>query len=93
VPNLLTEDTKSIQMSAENRSLMVARTETVRLSALGTEKYFQDKGYSQYSWVTSMGDRTCDQCNSMHGKTFKLGEGPKPPLHSMCRCSISVVEG
>jgi SPP1 gp7 family putative phage head morphogenesis protein len=93
VPNLLTEDTKSIQMSAENRSLMVARTETVRLSALGTANYFQEKGYDKYSWVTSLGDRTCDQCNSLHGKVFKYGEGPMPAIHCGCRCSISNVEG
>jgi SPP1 gp7 family putative phage head morphogenesis protein len=95
VPNLLSEDTKTIQMSAENRSLMVARTETVRLSALGTANYFQEKGYDKYSWVTSLGERTCDQCNSLHGKVFKYGQGPMPPTntHINCRCSISNVEG
>jgi SPP1 gp7 family putative phage head morphogenesis protein len=92
IPNLLTED-GNIQMSADNRSLIVARTETVRLSALGTENYFKDKGYEKYSWVTSIGDRTCDQCNAMHGKIFAIGTGPKPPLHTNCRCSIDVVEG
>ena len=92
IPNLLTED-GNIQMSADNRSLIVARTETVRLSALGTENYFKDKGYEKYSWVTSIGDRTCEQCNAMHGKIFAIGTGPKPPLHTNCRCSIDVVEG
>ena len=94
IPNLLNEE-GTVQMFSDNRSIMVARTETVRLSALGTASYFQDKGYKKYSWVTSLGDRTCEICNGLNGKIFEFGKGPMPPTntHINCRCSISNVEG
>lgn len=46
---------------------------------------------SGYQWVSTLDSRTTQQCRSLDGKTFKLGEGPMPPLHIGCR-STTVAE-
>lgn len=38
-----------------------------------------------YVWVSTLDARTTTACRSLDGKTFKLGQGPKPPLHINCR--------
>lgn len=37
-------------------------------------------------WVAEMDAATCNRCRAMHGKEFKQGTGPEPPLHPNCRC-------
>lgn len=38
-----------------------------------------------YIWVSTLDTRTTTRCRSLDGRKFKLGEGPKPPLHINCR--------
>ena len=38
-----------------------------------------------YQWVSTLDSRTTQQCRSLDGQKFKLGEGPRPPLHIGCR--------
>lgn len=38
-----------------------------------------------YRWVSTLDSRTTQQCRSLDGQKFKLGEGPRPPLHIGCR--------
>lgn len=38
-------------------------------------------------WVTAFSPGTCITCRGLHGKLFRQGEGPRPPLHEHCRCS------
>ena len=37
-------------------------------------------------WWTTDAVRTCERCRRLHGSLFRLGEGPRPPLHPQCRC-------
>ena len=38
-----------------------------------------------YTIVATLDSRTSPICRSLDGKTFKLGKGPRPPLHIRCR--------
>lgn len=39
-------------------------------------------------WVSTLDARTTEVCASMDGKTFKVGEGVRPPLHYNCRSIV-----
>lgn len=43
-------------------------------------------------WVSVLDSRTTDYCKSQDGKTFDLGQGPRPPAHYNCR-SITMPVG
>jgi len=91
--NLMDKDGNIIK-SASERSILIARTETVRLAAIGSEKVYANAGMKEYAWVSSKGKRTCSICEGLNGKTFAINSNaPKPPAHTGCRCSIVGVTG
>lgn len=73
---------------ARARNVMIARTESTRMANIGSEKFYGSAGIQKYSWVATYGERTCATCDGLNGTTYELGNGPKPPAHSLCRCSI-----
>lgn len=38
-----------------------------------------------YQWVSTLDSKTTPICRSLDGRTFKLGRGPRPPIHVRCR--------
>lgn len=70
------------------RAVNIARTETVRVSNQGSLLHYDRADIKEYSWVASMSDRTCPDCEGLNGQIFPMGQGPVPPFHNMCRCSI-----
>lgn len=43
---------------------------------------------SHVLWVSTLDARTTEICASMDGRTFKVGEGVRPPLHYNCRSIV-----
>lgn len=39
-----------------------------------------------WKWLTAGDNRVCPICLALHGREFKLGEGPEAPKHPRCRC-------
>ncbi|WP_029458221.1 minor capsid protein [Solidesulfovibrio alcoholivorans] len=39
-----------------------------------------------WKWMTAGDNRVCPICLALHGREFKLGEGPDTPIHPRCRC-------
>lgn len=39
-------------------------------------------------WVSTLDQRTSNQCKSLDGTVFPLDSGPRPPLHPNCRSSV-----
>jgi len=71
---------------------VVARTETIRSFVTNYEVALEDSGLvDEVEFVTADDDRVCDICNELDGKRFAIGEGSRPPLHPLCRCSIIAV--
>lgn len=44
-----------------------------------------------YRWVSTLDDRTSEECQDLDGQVFNVGEGPLPPAHPNCR-STTVAE-
>ena len=52
----------------------------------GRVEFFNDSGVVQgYQYSAILDDRTTDICAGLHGKKFRKGEEPIPPMHFNCR--------
>ncbi|HEX8591741.1 MAG TPA: minor capsid protein [Pseudomonas sp.] len=45
----------------------------------------------EVDWVSTLDNKTTTQCRSLDGRRFKLGVGPRPPLHINCRSTVVAV--
>lgn len=75
-----------------NRTQMIARTEILRTSNLGSlAVYEQNKDVLKgWTWLATNDDRTCPICGELDGKTFEFGKGRNPPpAHPSCRCGTT----
>jgi SPP1 gp7 family putative phage head morphogenesis protein len=39
-------------------------------------------------WTSTLDDATCLECGELDGEEFDLKDGPRPPAHVNCRCTI-----
>ncbi len=81
-----------LAIGKENRSISIVRTEVTRIANIGAENHYKSKGIKKIRWVSSFGPRTCPECESLDNQIFNIGEGPRPQLHTNCRCMIVAVE-
>jgi SPP1 gp7 family putative phage head morphogenesis protein len=86
------DENGTLQLSAESRPNVIARTETVRLANAGLLDNYKENGINKVRWLAALSDRTCIQCESRNGEVHQLNESyGLIPLHPSCRCSwISV---
>lgn len=62
------------------------------VSSISNEKV-ASLAYTRYEWVSMLESTTCAVCEGLHGEIFNLGEGPRPPIHYNCGCSMVPIEG
>lgn len=63
-----------------------ARTKFTETTNRGRLAFFNESGVvSAYQYSAILDDRTSDICDGLHGKIFKAGDEPIPPLHFNCR--------
>jgi len=63
-----------------------ARTKTTEVLNKGRVAFFEDSGVvSGYQYSAILDDRTTEICRGLHGKKFKAGTEPIPPMHFNCR--------
>jgi len=89
-------------MSASRREV----ESVVRTAVMGVSNNVRQETYAANAdiikgieWVATleirsgkkMGRGTCLRCAALDGQVFPLDEGPRPPLHWNCRCSITCV--
>ena len=81
-------------LSAEQRPIVIARTETVRLANEGLIDLFKENKVEKVRWLSAMSDRTCIDCEDLNGRIYEINNlTEQPPLHVNCRCSLlSVIE-
>lgn len=61
--------------ASRERSLMIARSETIKASNFGAvESYRQSGVVSGKQWYCASGERTCDWCLSLHEKIIELDD-------------------
>jgi SPP1 gp7 family putative phage head morphogenesis protein len=63
-----------------------ARTKHTEVMNKGRHEFFQESGVvAGYQYSAILDDRTSAICAGLHGKKFKAGTEPIPPLHFNCR--------
>jgi SPP1 gp7 family putative phage head morphogenesis protein len=82
---------KILALSKEHRPIAIIRTEVTRTANMGFVNFAKSKGVKKVAWMASVGARTCPECLDLDGQIFNINEGPRPPLHPMCRCSLTAV--
>lgn len=83
VIDILEKDTKNKALSSVET---YARTKFTEVMNKGRIAFFDDtKVVSGYQYSAVLDDRTTEICRGLHGKTFKAGEQPIPPMHFNCR--------
>lgn len=71
----------------------VVRTSIQHISSTGRMATWERNNdiVSEYRWVSTLDARTTSTCRSLDGKTFKLNQGPRPPIHINCRSTTVAV--
>lgn len=70
---------------SQNRSELIARTETAFALNESQTAYMEELGVDQYT--IDLAADACDQCITEYSnKTFRVGQDAPPPLHPRCRC-------
>lgn len=46
---------------------------------------------SSYRWVSTLDDRTSEECQELDGQVFPIDDGPIPPAHPNCRSTTVAV--
>jgi len=65
---------------------LYARTKMTEVMNKGRLNFFQNSNVvAGYQYSAVMDDRTTDICRGLHGKKFKEGTEPVPPMHFNCR--------
>jgi hypothetical protein len=65
-------------------------TEEAYFNSLASADAFKALGVERYEFVATLDEHTCELCQPMDGKVFKLSERmvgvTAPPIHPNCRC-------
>jgi len=80
-----------LSRSADKRAIGIVRTEVTRVANKGAIKYYKENKITKIRWVASLGDRTCAECEALNNQIFEIDGAPEPPLHPMCRCTVTPV--
>ena len=84
----ITRRVRDVTGRSINKSITVARTETLRAGNAAVKERYAAAGIEMVEWVTARDDRQCDECDSLHGTTYPIGEEPDLPVHPNCRCTV-----
>ena len=83
VIDILDEDGKKLTEAALER---YARTKHTEVLNKGRLEFFNESGViSGFQYSAILDDRTSEICRGLHGKKFKAGDEPIPPMHFNCR--------
>jgi SPP1 gp7 family putative phage head morphogenesis protein len=85
------KDGMLVRMGRHNATLV--RTSMQHVASVARQEVWtaNDDILTGYRWLSTLDDRTTEQCQALDGRVFKFGEGPVPPIHMNCR-STTVAE-
>jgi len=74
-----------IRMGRQNATIV--RTAIQHVNSVARQRVWEnnDDIIEGYKWVSTLDNRTSEQCRALDGKVFKIGQGPLPPIHPNCR--------
>lgn len=85
--------TDGVLQTSRREAEMIARTAAEHVSARSRETVYEENSdiVKGVMWVATLDGGTCPRCAALDGEVFKVGEGPRPPLHWGCRCGHTPV--
>lgn len=79
-------------LRSEVRSVMIARTETVRSANQGFLAQLENDGIEEVQWVATLAENLCSYCEDMNGQILTLEEADERiGAHVGCRCTWAPV--
>lgn len=86
VLGILSDDLQQLSAVSIERYARTKHTEVMNNARV---EYFDSTGVvAGYQYSAIMDQRTSDICAGLHGKYFKSGEQPIPPMHFNCRSTV-----
>lgn len=87
--SVLTNLDESLQDLSEVSIERYSRTKLTEVMNRARIEEFEATGIvAAYQYSALMDDRTSDICAGLHGKIFKAGDEPVPPMHFNCRSTL-----
>lgn len=75
-----------------NRAILITRTEIIRAFNRAAEARYNRAGIQDYRWLTALDPTVCEICKPKNGKLVHAElDGKIPPVHPLCRCTITPV--
>lgn len=69
-------------------------TETAHIHAMADMQVYKDLGIEEYRYLATLDYATCETCQPLDGKVFKLSEAREginyPTMHVRCRCTTTM---
>ena len=90
-PGAFSRAGKTVFKTAQRRSTLIARTETLRAHNEGRKVFYRQAGITKVRWLIADDERTCNICRPLDGKVFGIDEVEGPPKHCSCRCTTVAV--
>lgn len=85
-----------LMFSLGKHNASIVRTAVQQTSSLARDATWEENEdiIDSYRWVSTLDSRTTSQCRSLDGEQFKIGKGPRPPIHINCRSTtVAVIKG
>jgi SPP1 gp7 family putative phage head morphogenesis protein len=91
IPHLAKRIQNAVQAIGRTRATTIARTETMYCVNEGSKIRYAQAGVSKIRVLVGLDERTCDECEPLHGNVYEIGSEPQLPKHPRCRCCYSPV--
>lgn len=74
--------------ASRRAAIAIVRTAAVATGAEARDEFFRANSdiFSEEAWVATLDHRACPVCMGLDGQRFKIGQGPRAPIHMQCRC-------
>lgn len=91
IPKLARRIAERVDAIGRTRATAIARTETMFAVNEGSKIRYAQAGVSKVKVLVGLDERTCDECEPLHGNVYEIGSEPQLPKHPRCRCCYSPV--
>lgn len=92
--NQMAEELATVQNNSKYNATRLVRTQANHFLNLGEFKVYEDLGIEEYKYLATLDERTCEECQPLDGKIFKLSEKVEgvncPTIHPHCRCTTTL---
>ena len=92
--NQMAEELAGVQNNSQYNASRLVRTQANHFLNLGEFKAYEDLGVEEYKYLATLDEITCEECQVLDGKIFKVSEKIEgvnyPTIHPHCRCTTTL---